>query len=205
MTNELYVVISVSALAVISPGSDFAMVTKNTVSYGRHAGYLTALGIALSTWVHTLYCLVGIALIISKTPLLFSGIKYLGIAYLLYIGISTFRSKFNPQQNAVEKISTATLIASLKQGFLSNVTNPKTTLFYLSLFTMVVSKSTPLIVQIMYGLIICILHLVWFGLISYLISHPKIKDKFDKNVNVVNKLIGVVLVLIAAKLFFTLV
>lgn len=204
MTNELYVVISISALAVISPGSDFAMVTKNTISYGRHAGYLTALGIALSTWVHTLYCLVGIALIISKTPLLFSSIKYLGIAYLLYIGISTFRSKFNPQQNTDGKVSSATLIAALKQGFLSNVTNPKTTLFYLSLFTMVVSKSTPLIVQIMYGLIICVLHLIWFGLISYLISHPKIKSKFDKNVNVVNKLIGVVLVLIAVRLFISL-
>lgn len=204
MTNELYVVISISALAVISPGSDFAMVTKNTISYGRHAGYLTALGIALSTWVHTLYCLVGIALIISKTPLLFSSIKYLGIAYLLYIGISTFRSKFNPQQNTDGKVSSATLIAALKQGFLSNVTNPKTTLFYLSLFTMVVSKSTPLIVQIMYGLIICVLHLIWFGLISYLISHPKIKRKFDKNVNAVNKIIGVVLVLIAVRLFISL-
>lgn len=204
MTNELYVVISISALAVISPGSDFAMVTKNTISYGRNAGYLTALGISLSTWVHTLYCLVGIALIISKTPLLFSSIKYLGIAYLLYIGISTFRSKFNPQQNTDGKVSSATLIAALKQGFLSNVTNPKTTLFYLSLFTMVVSKSTPLIVQIMYGLIICVLHLIWFGLISYLISHPKIKRKFDKNVNAVNKIIGVVLVLIAVRLFISL-
>lgn len=203
MTNELYVVISISALAVISPGSDFAMVTKNTVSYGRHAGYLTALGIAMSTWVHTLYCLVGIALIISKTPLLFSAIKYLGIAYLLYIGISTFRSKFVPPNNTDDKANKATLVASLKQGFFSNVTNPKTTLFYLSLFTMVVSKSTPLIMQITYGLIICLLHLVWFGSISYLISHPKIKSKFDKNINAVNKFIGVVLVLIAAKLFFT--
>ncbi|MBX9866591.1 MAG: LysE family translocator [Burkholderiales bacterium] len=205
MTNELYLVISISALAVISPGSDFAMVTKNTVSYGRHAGYLTALGIAMSTWVHTLYCLIGIALIISKTPLLFSAIKYLGIAYLLYIGISTFRSKFVPPDSIDAKLVKATLVASFKQGFFSNVTNPKTTLFYLSLFTMVVSKSTPIIMQIMYGLIICLLHFVWFWLISYLISHPKIKSKFDKNINVVNKLIGVILVLIAAKLFFTIV
>lgn len=204
MTNELYVVISISALAVISPGSDFAMVTKNTVSYGRSAGYLTALGIAMSTWVHTLYCLVGIAVIISKTPLLFSSIKYLGIAYLLYIGVSTFRAKPSPQQTSAE-INKTTLISSLKQGFLSNVTNPKTTLFYLSLFTMVVNKNTPLIVQIMYGFIICVLHLIWFGLISYLISHPKIKNTFDNNITVVNKLIGIVLISLAIKVFFTLV
>ncbi len=200
----MYLVISISALAVISPGSDFAMVTKNTVSYGRSAGYLTAIGIALSTWVHTLYCLVGIALIISKTPLLFSAIKYLGISYLLYIGVSTFRSKFVPTNNADDKANKANLLASLKQGFFSNVTNPKTTLFYLSLFTMVVSRNTPLIMQVTYGLIICLLHLIWFGFISYLISHHKIKSKFDKNINLVNKFIGLILVLIAIKLFFTL-
>ncbi len=203
MTNELYIVISISALAVISPGSDFAIVTKNTVSYGKHAGYATALGIALSTWVHTFYCLVGIALIISRSPMLFHAIKYLGIAYLLYIGITTFKSKFTAKSATADKIDKTALFASFKQGLLSNITNPKTTLFYLSLFTMVINKSTPLPMQIIYGLIICLLHLCWFCALSYLISHPIIKTKFDKNINLINKCIGIILVLIAIKILFT--
>ena len=203
MTNELYVVISISALAVISPGSDFAIVTKNTVTYGKHAGYMTALGIAMSTWVHTFYCLDGIALIISRSPMLFHAIKYLGISYLVYIGVSTFRSKFTPQSETIQRIYKETLLVSFKQGLFSNITNPKTTLFYLSLFTMVVSKTTPIFMQIIYGLIICLLHLFWFCAVSYLISHPLIKNKFDKNINLVNKCIGIVLILIATKILFT--
>lgn len=202
MINELSLVISISALAVISPGSDFAIVTKNTASYGRHAGYMTALGIALSTWVHTFYCLVGIALLISRSPLIFHAIKYLGISYLIYIGITTFRSKFTPQTEKISQLDKKVLITSFKQGLFSNVTNPKTTMFYLSLFTMVISKNTPLLMQIIYGLIICLLHLIWFCAISHLISHPIIKAKFDKNINLVNKIIGIVLILIAVKIFF---
>lgn len=202
MTNELSIVISISTLAVISPGSDFAIVTKNTVSYGRHAGYMTALGIALSTWVHTFYCLVGIALLISRSPLIFHSIKYLGISYLIYIGITTFRSKFTLQAEQINQLDKKVLITSFKQGLFSNITNPKTTMFYLSLFTMVISKNTSLLMQIIYGLIICLLHLIWFCGVSHLISHPIIKTKFDKNINLVNKIIGIVLILIAAKIFF---
>lgn len=205
MINELYLVVSISALAVISPGSDFAMVTKNTVSFGRSAGYLTALGIAASTWVHTLYCLVGIALVISRSPLLFNIIKYIGIFYLLYIGITTFLSKFDPKSIKKDTEHKETLKAAFKQGLLSNITNPKTTLFYLSLFTMVISKNTSLMMQVLYGLIICLLHLIWFCFISFIISHPMLKDKFDRNIKVINKCIGVILVLIAVKIFVTVV
>lgn len=205
MINELYLVVSISALAVISPGSDFAMVTKNTISFGRSAGYLTAVGISASTWVHTLYCLVGIALIISRSPLLFNIIKYVGVFYLLYIGLTTFFSKFDPKSIKKDAADKETMKAAFKQGLLSNVTNPKTTLFYLSLFTMVISKNTSLMMQILYGLIICLLHLIWFCFISFIISHPMLKDKFDRNIKVINKCIGVILVLIAIKVLVTVV
>lgn len=203
MINELYLVVSISALAVISPGSDFAITTKNTIMYGKQSGYATALGIAASTWVHTFYCLAGIALVISKSPALFHAIKFLGIAYLIYIGVTTYRSKFHDNSYENQTANKEVIKASFKQGLFSNVTNPKTTLFYLSLFTMVVSKSTPLYIQIVYGLIICLLHLIWFCLVAYLISHPKIKTKFDKNIPLVNKTIGLILIAIALRILFT--
>lgn len=200
--NELYLVVTISALAVISPGSDFAIVTKNTISNGRYAGYATALGIALSTWVHTFYCLIGIALLISKSPTLFHLIKYVGMGYLLYIGITTFQSKFTANNLSQCSPSRHTMFNSFKQGLLSNVANPKTTLFYLSLFTMVISKNTTLYIQVLYGFIICLLHLLWFIFVSYLISHPAIKRKFDKNIALVNKIIGIILIGIAIKFAF---
>ncbi|RTK93523.1 MAG: LysE family translocator [Neisseriaceae bacterium] len=203
MTQELYTVVSIATLAVISPGSDFAIVTKNTIVGGRSSGYSSALGIALSTWIHTLYCIVGVALILSQSPILFNIIKIIGVCYLLYIGITTFLSKFESSPDGHMLNNKQQVINSFKQGFLSNVTNPKTTLFYLSLFSMVINKNTGLSMQLMYGLVICLLHLVWFCLISYLISHPNIKHKFDRNVNTVNKIVGVLLVLIALKIIMT--
>ncbi|MDD3267394.1 MAG: LysE family transporter [Burkholderiales bacterium] len=203
MTHELYIVISIAALAVISPGSDFAIVTKNTISYGRYAGYATSLGIALSTWIHTFYCLIGVAVIILQSAVLFNAIKILGICYLLYIGVTTFLSKFKPVEDGELVSGKKYIVPSFKQGFLSNVTNPKTTLFYLSLFTMVVNKNTSIAMQLFYGLIICLLHLFWFIFISYLISHHKIKRHFDRNVSTINKIVGVVLVLIAIKILLT--
>jgi RhtB (resistance to homoserine/threonine) family protein len=203
MTQELYTVVTIAALAVISPGADFAIITKNTVSYGRNAGYSAALGIALSTWIHTFYCLVGVALIIKQSPILFNAVKLLGVGYLIYIGITTMLSKFNAPANSSQLSSKNYLVKSLRQGFLSNATNPKTTLFYLSIFTMVVNKNTTLLMQVFYGLIICLLHLIWFCLISYLISHPKIKHIFDRNIGKINKFVGAVLILLAVKILLT--
>lgn len=117
-------------LAVMSPGPDFIMTIHNTLKYSRRSGIYSAIGLGLGIAVHVTYCLVGIAVIISKSVVLFSIIKYLGAAYLIYIGIKALRSKRGPDYGSEEHVpQDISPLKALRSGFLTNVTNPKATLF----------------------------------------------------------------------------
>ncbi|MGO1297943.1 MAG: LysE family translocator [Vibrio sp.] len=90
MHEYLGVIITVTSIAVvmvISPGQDFAMITRNSLIYSRRAGIIGAFGISVAIWLHVMYSLAGIALIISQSEFLYSLIKYAGAFYLAYLGI----------------------------------------------------------------------------------------------------------------------
>ena len=130
-------------LAVISPGPDFFMAIKNSLTYSRKIGIFTAVGFGLGIGVHVFYSIAGVALLISESIVIFSIIKYLGVAYLLYIGVKSLLAK--PTYLQIEKQKhkkEVTPIKAIFQGFLTNVLNPKATLFFLSLFTLVITPET---------------------------------------------------------------
>ena len=83
--NEFLIVIIATFFAVISPGPDFAMVLKQSITYGKKSSIYTSIGIGLGIGVHVIYTLLGIGLIISKSIILFTIIKFLGAGYLIYI------------------------------------------------------------------------------------------------------------------------
>ena len=87
--NELLAVALITVLAVISPGPDFAMVTRNSYAFGRRSGLIAALGIACGVQVHVFYTVFGIAVIITQSPMLFMAMKWLGAGYLIYLGIKS--------------------------------------------------------------------------------------------------------------------
>ena len=201
MTTELmsYLpeLISVSVIAIfmaISPGADFVMVTRNSVFYGRLAGLYSSLGISLAIWIHVAYSIAGLAIVISNSIVLFSIIKYLGAAYLIYIGWRTFRSTDNldvgEQTNKVELSN----FSAFKIGFVTNALNPKTTIFFLSIFTQVVNAETPLWLQVVYGVIISIAHLVWFGAVSLFLSQPVLLRKFQSYKRGIERVVGSLLI-----------
>src|SRR5688572_10012358 len=112
----------VHLLAVISPGPDFIMITRNSLMYSRKTGIYTAIGLGLGILVHVVYSLVGIGLLISKSILLFNTIKLLGAAYLIYIGYKSLTSKSSNlnilNQDHKKDIS---IFDAIKIGFFTNV------------------------------------------------------------------------------------
>ncbi len=84
--NELLLIATIHILGAASPGPDLALVLKNSLESGRKAGIYSALGIALGIAVHVSYSVLGLAVLISKSILLFNIIKLIGAAYLIYIG-----------------------------------------------------------------------------------------------------------------------
>ncbi|MFC7420626.1 LysE family transporter [Iodobacter arcticus] len=199
--NEIFAVALITILAVISPGADFAMVTRNSYLYGRKAGLLAALGIALGVQIHVMYTMLGVGLIISQSPALFTVIKIAGAIYLIYIGYTTFtsKSKLDIDLSADSGLSP---FSALKNGFLTNVLNPKTTLFVVSTYTQVVNPSTPLAQQIGYGLFMSLAHGIWFALVALFFSHKTLRSAMINGQSVLNKIIGSALLGLGVSLAF---
>lgn len=200
--SELIAVMSITLLAVISPGGDFAMVTRNSYLYGKRAGIWTAFGIASAVWIHILYTLLGVSVLLIQFPMLFHIIKILGACYLIYIGVETYRHR----EIRVDLQASQTQLhafSAFKTGFFANALNPKTTLFILSTFTQIVQPDTPLIIQTGYGAFISLAHLVWFTIVAMLLSSPPIRQKLLDKQRIVNRCIGILLCLLGGMLLLS--
>ena len=197
---ELITVATITILAVISPGADFAMVTRNSMVLSRRAGVLTATGIALGVLIHVAYSMAGIGLLISRSILLFSLIKFAGAAYLIYLGITMMRAKKADPSEAQAESAALSDFDALKTGFFTNALNPKTTLFVVSLFTQVISPQTPLVVQLGYGAFMSLAHLVWFVLVACAFSSDVARRVVASSRHLVERGIGAVLVALGLSL-----
>lgn len=191
---ELMTVISLTIFVAVVPGPDFAIVTRNALIDGRRAGIATALGITLALAVHVSYALAGIGLIISQSILLFNIIKLIGAVYLIILGVTMFRSASN-EIKATTSDEKLTVWRALRWGFLTNVTNPKATLFALSVFVQVTSPETPLLVQMGYGTIMCFGVFSWFVLVSCFFTYPAIRERFLSFKQTLERSFGVILAL----------
>lgn len=182
-------------LAVISPGPDFVVAVKNSLTYSRLTGIWTALGFGLGIGVHIIYCAAGLALIISQSIMLFNVIKLLGAAYLIYIGVQAIRSRSSHQViEAEQPAQDLSPFEALKMGFLTNVLNPKATLFFLSLFTLVISPETPLAITAIMSMIMIVNTALWFSLVAIFFTQERIRKGFNKFQGVFNKVLGGLLI-----------
>ncbi|GAA4999905.1 LysE family translocator [Streptomyces siamensis] len=199
--TEILAVAVITVLAVVAPGADFAMVVRNSYLYGRRTGLLAATGVAAGVLVHVTYTMLGVGLLIASSTALFTVIKLIGAAYLVYIGVRTFRARGDVEVD-LENKTELTPWAALRTGFLTNVLNPKTTLFVVSTFAQVVSPGTPLYQQAGYGLFMSLAHLLWFGVVAVFFSHDRMRTLMLRGQKVLNKVIGSVLAGLGISLAF---
>ena len=202
--TEFLTVALVHLLAVASPGPDFAIVLRESVSNGRHAGIWTALGVGSGILLHVGYCLLGIGLIVSQSIVLFNLLKWLAAAYLIYIGIRALQARpADPASAELEPLATRSPRAAFARGFVTNGLNPKATLFFLSLFTLVISPQTPLLVQAGYGLYLALATAVWFCAVALLFSQARVRRSFVRLGHWFDRLMGAVLVGLGIKVAFS--
>lgn len=192
--NEFLLVALVHLLAVISPGPDFAVVIRNSVSGGHRIGLYTAAGIGLGIFVHVAYSLLGIGLIVSQSVWLFNLMKLLAAAYLLYIGFRALQAQPAPADHSLSGSSRLSARQAFIQGFVTNGLNPKATLFFLSLFTAVISHETPLAVQAGYGVYLALATGAWFCLVAMLFSREVVRRTFNRLGHWFDRLMGGVLI-----------
>ncbi|WP_454696854.1 LysE family translocator [Achromobacter aegrifaciens] len=197
--TELIAVALITILAVISPGPDFAMVTRNSYLFGRRTGLICALGIALGVQVHVFYTMFGVSLLAHYAQPVLQGIKLAGACYLVYMGWKTFFNRTQVSRDLSERPPISSWQA-LYSGFLTNALNPKTTLFVVSTYTQVVSPGTPLAWQFGYGLFMSLAHWIWFGAVAWSVSSPFLRRMLLDHQRAADRVVGAVLMALGAAL-----
>lgn len=192
---------SVALLAAMSPGPDFLVVSKNSLVYSRKAGVFTALGVGFAILVHVGYTLIGIGLVISQSIVLFSLIKILGAVYLVYLGTKLLVAKEEDTQPAYaqDSFSKKTTTQAFKEGFLTNVLNPKATVFFVSIFSQFISPELSVFAQTLLGLEVAIIVALWFVVLALILTVSSVKSAFARFQNRMLKIMGVALIALGVK------
>jgi RhtB (resistance to homoserine/threonine) family protein len=202
--SSLFAVALVSLAAAISPGPDFFIVLKNSLSFSRKAGFFTAIGISIALIIHLTYTLMGIGLVLAESPFLFMIIKYIGVGYLFYIGISSIKDSFKKKPSMdVNYPKSDYQISSNKaflQGFLTNMLNPKAAFFFISLFSQFIDPSTPILLRIEYAIINWSVTLGWFLFLSYLVTAKMFLNKINQFRIYIDRIMGGVLLILGIRL-----
>lgn len=198
----LLLISSIHLLAAASPGPDFILVSQQTLSHGKKAGFMCSLGIALGLSIHIIYSALGLAAIIASSNTILWGIKILGGSYLLYLGYQGIRAKastaINDQLDAKPVIKRSS-IKNVGVGFLCNALNPKAPIYFVALFTVVLSPDLPLLHLVIYGVWMMLIQLAWFSSVVVLLSRPSINEKFKRLGHWIDRVLGGAMILIGLK------
>ena len=204
MLNEFIILAIAHVIAVASPGADFALVLKNSLRSGLKAGIASAIGVGLGIAVHMTYTLLGVSVIIAKSAFILNLVKWVGTAYLIYLAYLSFKSRPNKtESNLDEHHQDLPTLVALKQGFLVNVFNPKATLFFIALFANIVSITTPLWIQSLYGLWMVVYTAAWFCLVAWGFSRQSVRQWYAKQAYIIDWVMGAFLLSLAFHLLIT--
>ena len=201
LLQGLVLITFVHLLAAASPGPDFVLVSQQALSRGRTAALLTSLGIALGLAIHIVYSVAGLATIIAHSEQLLWGIKLVGGCYLLYLGGKGLMAKASPvtQQAQTAPQTADSPWRQVGMGFLCNALNPKAPIYFVSVFTIVLSPEMPLYQLAIYGAWMMVLQFGWFALISCFLAKPAISEKFRRMGHWLDRILGGAMVLLGLK------
>ena len=201
MLAQLLTVVAITSVVMVTPGPDMLLVLRNTVVAGKRAGLRTSCGVLTGNLIHITYCLLGIGLLIAKSIVAFSALKYAAAAYLVYLGIMSFRAGNQPLEAGGIEAQEAGVRWFL-QGFVNNVLNPKGALFYLGIFTVVITPGTSVgVVVLLVSSMMLISASFWLLFVSTL-DRPVVRGWFARSQRVVNRVCGAVLILFGVRVAF---
>ncbi|WDD98975.1 LysE family transporter [Thalassomonas actiniarum] len=204
----LLLITSIHLLAAASPGPDFVLVSQQTLRNGKKTGLLISLGITLGLSIHIIYSAFGLAAVIANSSMALWAIKIFGGGYLLYLGYQGLRSKAQVQSTMDTQADAAQITRpgsakSIGLGFLCNALNPKAPVYFVSLFTLVLSPDMPLYQIAVYGVWMMVIQLAWFSSVVMLLSRPKVNAGFQRFGHWIDRILGGAMILLGIKLLTT--
>ena len=199
MTQTLVILLVTQIFAMMSPGPDMFLITRNRLGQaGSQAAVFTILGIAVGLGVHISLSIAGLAIILTQSDLLYVIVRYLGAAYLAYLGFKSLLSNtdFEIQEGHLKKPNKPAGEA-FREGLFTNLLNPKVTLYILSLFTQLIPPTSPLWEKMVYGSVLVLECVVVWLIFASIIGMPLIRTQTQKWALWIDRLFGLILIGIA--------
>lgn len=204
--ENYWLFVFMSIMLIILPGPDTAIITRNTISKQRSAGMRTTFGTLTALLIHTLAAVFGLSALIVKSAFLFSVLKYVGAVYLIYLGCKSimFITKKQPQKTEeAPHRSKYEHVSNFRQGFLTNLLNPKVAVFFLTFLPQFAGKGPNAFIEFLsLGLTYTVLTLIWFIFYIYLINYISDFMKKPSTIKTVEGFTGGILILFGIKLAF---
>lgn len=205
LIQGLIIITTVHLLAAASPGPDFVLVSQQTITHGKKAGLLCSIGIALGLSIHITYSAFGLAAVIANSATALWIIKILGGSYLFYLGYKGLCAKpsLKESNETLTNVKRYSSKKSIAVGFVCNALNPKAPIYFVALFTVVLSPDMPLYQIAIYGFWMMFIQLTWFSTVVFLLSRPAINAKFKQMGHWIDRIFGGLMIALGLKVIFT--
>ena len=195
---EFFTVAILHLFAVASPGPDFALVTRQSLRYNRKVAIWTSLGIGVGILFHSLLAITGLVLLITSNELFSIILKIIGSLYLLYLGVNSILG--NKEKGNIEEENTNTdKFNGFLAGLITNITNIKAILFFVTVFSVVIDAGNNLYL-LLYGAYMALATFIWFSIISYVFTSKGFKSKLSSFLGLFEKTIGLILILLSLQI-----
>lgn len=188
--------IGVAAVVIVVPGPDTAVVTKNVLVHGRRAALGTSLGVSTGLAVWTVAAAVGLASVVRASAVAFTVLKLIGALYLIWIGLQALRAARDAQPGVqISKTDRSTMgaLGGFRQGFLSDLANPKIGVFFTSLLPQFVDPGHSVLFPFLaLGAVFVLMTLLW--LVAYCVlaaraaqtlQRPRVRAALDRITGIV--------------------
>ncbi|MEO9803957.1 MAG: LysE family translocator [Reichenbachiella sp.] len=159
-------------LLILTPGTDTMYILGRSISQGKRAGLMSALGISTGVLMHCIFAVLGLSILLAKSALAFEVVKYLGAGYLIFLGLKSLVTKTKTSYELDDPNSVRSFRKIYVSGVLMNVLNPKVALFFLAFIPQFVDPAyaqSSLTFSVL-GLIFLLLGTVWCVLLSFFAS-----------------------------------
>lgn len=182
-------------LGAASPGPSLAVVVDQTVKGGRAQGVYTAIAHGAGVGSYALLAALGLALALQNMPVLFDGLRWLGALFLLYLAYKsiTAPTDFNRGESDVS------VKEGVVTGFLTAFLNPKLAIFFLAVYTQFIDVDSVLAQKLGMAAVSAGVDALWYVAVAMMVSHPAVITRLEHSAGVINKVFGVLLVVVAAR------
>ncbi|WP_044875239.1 LysE family translocator [Pseudomonas sp. LFM046] len=199
-TSVLLSLAAVFAIALISPGPDVALVVRTAVHQGRRAGLLSALGLSCGILIHGTLVLTGVALLVSRSPILFDLLQLIGAAYLGWLGVGAVRAWFKRREGGggrLDGVLPPSTLGPWLRGLATNLFNPKALVFFLALLTGLIPAEMSIAGKLGAAAILFGMGLAWFSLLGLVLTRRRNQQLLLRAAPAIDLACGLVFLMVA--------